>query len=498
MLTKYDQKANLVSLVHFPGNSSTVYFTSYGKDGSSGKDIYRADLLPGGTFSTPERLSSSINTPYDEDFAYMHPDGRSFYFASKGHNSMGGYDIFKSNYDFSTNTFSEPENLDFAINTPDDDVFYVVDSLKQTAYFASGRSSAQNELHVYKVMVRSIPVKSLFIQGDYFSEVLNVGERAKITVKDELTSKVVYEANVTQGEDAYVMDLPKGGLYSMEVKPEGGNIIHKAVFEAPVLDESAAFGQQLKLVTEENKEKLIVVNNFDTPLNADLTVLAANMLRKKAGLEVNNDEETLRLLENEEEEVLSNDLTVENLPGMAGFGDGRSASQIAADRKNEATEDIAYAESAKAKAENLLNQAALKSTKANEIMKDVEGIMTNVDKSDVASYVATMKIYNEKLAEAEDLHIAAENALETAEYLNQDAELKLKSAAKKEDQSSQMNAALAANDLQKSLDILNEIYTSTTAEKIESGVIKEMSGLADQQEKEQKMLSEKIVNLRDE
>lgn len=498
LLTKYDQKANLVSLVHFPGNSSTVYFTSYGKDGGSGKDIYRADLLPGGTFSTPERLSSSINTPYDEDFAYMHPDGRSFYFASKGHNSMGGYDIFKSNYDFSTNTFSEPENLDFAINTPDDDVFYVVDSLKQTAYFASGRSSAQNELHVYKVMVRSIPVKSLFIQGDYFSEVLNVGERAKITVKDELTSKVVYEANVTQGEDAYVMDLPKGGLYSMEVKPEGGNIIHKAVFEAPVLDESAAFGQQLKLVTEENKEKLIVVNNFDTPLNADLTVLAANMLRKKAGLEVNNDEETLRLLENEEEEVLSNDLTVENLPGMAGFGDGRSASQIAADRKNEATEDIAYAESAKAKAENLLNQAALKSTKANEIMKDVEGIMTNVDKSDVASYVATLKIYNEKLAEAEDLHIAAENALETAEYLNQDAELKLKSAAIKEDQSSQMNAALAANELQKSLDILNEIYTSTTTEKIESGVIKEMSVLADQQEKEQKMLSEKIVSLRDE
>ncbi|MBI1267278.1 MAG: hypothetical protein GC193_07605 [Cryomorphaceae bacterium] len=498
LLTKYDQKANLVSLVHFPGNSSTVYFTSYGKDGSSGKDIYRADLLPGGTFSTPERLSGSINTPFDEDFAYMHPDGKTFYFASKGHNSMGGYDIFKSNYDFSTNAFSEPENLDFAINTPDDDVFYVVDSLKQTAYFASGRSSAQNELHVYKVMVRSIPVKSLFIQGDYFSEVLNVGERAKITVKDELTSKVVYEANVTQGEDAYVMDLPKGGLYSLEVKPEGGTIIHKAVFEAPVLEESSAFGQQLKLVTEENKEKLIVVNNFETPLNTDLTALAANMLRKKAGLEVNNDEETLKLLDNQEEEVLSNELTVDNLPGMAGFGDGRSASQIAADRKNEATNDIAYAESAKAKAALLLNQAALNSSKANEIMEEVEGMMAGVDKTDVTNYVAKLKLYNEKLAKATELQIAAENALETAEYLNQDAELKLKSAAIKVDQASKVNTALAANDLQKSLDILNEIYASASAEKIESGVIAEMTLLADQQEKEQKLLSEKIINLRDE
>ncbi|MFM1931027.1 MAG: hypothetical protein RL226_330, partial [Bacteroidota bacterium] len=82
LLTKFDVKKELVSLVHFPGNSTRIYFTSYGKDGTSGKDIYRADLLPGGTFSTPEKLAGAINTPFDEDYAFMHPDGKTFYFAS--------------------------------------------------------------------------------------------------------------------------------------------------------------------------------------------------------------------------------------------------------------------------------------------------------------------------------------------------------------------------------------------------------------------------------
>ena len=49
----------------------------------------------------------------------MHPDGRSFYFSSKGHNSMGGYDVFKSTYDKGLDVFGAPVNMDFAVNTPD-------------------------------------------------------------------------------------------------------------------------------------------------------------------------------------------------------------------------------------------------------------------------------------------------------------------------------------------------------------------------------------------
>ena len=55
--------------------------------------------LEGGKFSDPEKLPKNINTEFDEDYAFLHPDGKTFYFSSTGHNSMGGYDIFKCEYE---------------------------------------------------------------------------------------------------------------------------------------------------------------------------------------------------------------------------------------------------------------------------------------------------------------------------------------------------------------------------------------------------------------
>jgi Tol biopolymer transport system component len=105
-----------------------IYFSSKGKDGITGKDIYVTSRT-NGVFSTPVKVKGDVNTPYDEDYAYMHPNGHTLYFASKGHGSMGGYDIFRSEWDNATQQFGPAINMDFAINTPDDDVFFITDSL---------------------------------------------------------------------------------------------------------------------------------------------------------------------------------------------------------------------------------------------------------------------------------------------------------------------------------------------------------------------------------
>ena len=95
-----------------------VVYSSYGSNGSKGKDIYRVIKLGNGEWSKPTSIGDEINTPYDEDYPFLHPDGRTLYFSSKGYNSMGGYDIFKSTLDPQTGKWSYPENLDFPINTP--------------------------------------------------------------------------------------------------------------------------------------------------------------------------------------------------------------------------------------------------------------------------------------------------------------------------------------------------------------------------------------------
>jgi tetratricopeptide (TPR) repeat protein len=151
--SKYDLKVNEYSIIYLNDNPTTVLYSSYGKDGSTGKDIYKVVKLPNGEWSKPSKLEGPINTPYDEDYPFLHPDGRTLYFCSKGHNSMGGYDVFRSYYDEGTGTWSTPENLDFAINSTNDDILFISDKDNLLAYFASNRESKYGEITVYKVQV---------------------------------------------------------------------------------------------------------------------------------------------------------------------------------------------------------------------------------------------------------------------------------------------------------------------------------------------------------
>lgn len=155
--TKLDKKLGDFSIVFFSDTHRVVYYSSYGKKNTNGKDIYRVTKNPNGEWGEPERLSNVINTPYDEDFPYLLPDGRTLYFCSKGHNSMGGYDIFKSEYDSVRGEWSRPINVDFAINSPFDDILFITDPDQRFAYFSSTRNSQEGQIMVYKVRIDRRP-----------------------------------------------------------------------------------------------------------------------------------------------------------------------------------------------------------------------------------------------------------------------------------------------------------------------------------------------------
>ncbi|MBA3706104.1 MAG: PD40 domain-containing protein, partial [Bacteroidetes bacterium] len=123
--TALDKKKKESSIIYLASNNNQIYFSSYGVDPERGKDIFIVRKLPNGDWSPPQTLGYPINTEYDEDFPFLHPNGKVLYFCSKGHNSMGGYDIFKTTPNEETQTWNKPVNLDFPINTPDDDILYV-------------------------------------------------------------------------------------------------------------------------------------------------------------------------------------------------------------------------------------------------------------------------------------------------------------------------------------------------------------------------------------
>lgn len=283
-----DKKSKERTLVYLPERGGPIYFSSYGKDGRTGRDIYRTELMPEGTFAPPVKLAGYINTDQDEDYPFMHPDGKTFYFSSKGHNSMGGYDVFRAPYDRGLDAFGRPENLDFAVNTPDDDIFYLVDPEGKEACFASARSSRQGQVHVYRVATAQLPLVITVLKGTYASEFDANDRKARIMVEDALTGEPVADVR-TDLNGGYVLSLPRSGRYRYKVECGPSGKTHGGIVEVPRTDSPRAYRQELSLVRNGDQEKLEIRNYFDTPLDDDLVALALDEIKRRARLDVTGD-----------------------------------------------------------------------------------------------------------------------------------------------------------------------------------------------------------------
>jgi len=128
------------SSASFSPDMGALYFVSDKPDGFGKKDIYVAQLSIKGSkekldYEDAKNLGAVINTPYDENGVYMDVEGKVLYFSSKGHNTMGGYDIFKSEY--KDGKWAIPENLGYPINSPDDDIFFSFSRNGRRAYYST-------------------------------------------------------------------------------------------------------------------------------------------------------------------------------------------------------------------------------------------------------------------------------------------------------------------------------------------------------------------------
>lgn len=244
-----------------------MYFVSRKEMGFGSSDLYYCEMDASGNWGPAKNLGPVINTKYDEDGAYMHPDGTTLYFSSKGHGSMGGYDIFKST--LINGKWQEPVNLGYPINGPDDDVFFVVSGSGNRAYFSSAKGGGYGEHDLYKITFLGPEKTPLFNTADQL-----IGMRAapvsnyktqdtigmasarltllKGVVRDEKTGKfleatidlvdneknevlAIFKSNSSTGK--YLVTLPSGRNYGMVVRA-AGYLFHSENF---LLPEAAEF-----------------------------------------------------------------------------------------------------------------------------------------------------------------------------------------------------------------------------------------------------------------
>jgi hypothetical protein len=196
-------------------DGTTMYFSSERPGGFGGKDIYRATFMPDSTWGNIVNLGDSINTKYDEDSPFIHPDGITLFYSSKGPKSSGGYDIFMSSLEMDS-TFKVVENLGYPINTPDDDIYFVVAANGQRGYYSSGKPGGQGLKDIYLVNTEfpSQKLKAYLVKGKVTSE----GKPVEATFKIEIANKnnAVYKSSKSNNiTGAHLTTMPAGNVYKM-------------------------------------------------------------------------------------------------------------------------------------------------------------------------------------------------------------------------------------------------------------------------------------------
>jgi len=201
-------------------DQQVLYFTSDREDGYGGMDIYMAIKLPNGRWGLVQNLGPTINTPYDDKAPFIHPADKTLYFSSKGHDNMGGFDIFRSS--FIDNQWTTPKNLGYPINTPGDDIFFVVSANGKHTYLSSDlRKDNMGGQDIYQLTLPDTGrVKIAIIKGRIYGKE-HEPLAASFTVLDGTTNKVVgvYNSNASTGK--YLLVFPTGKTYNMILKAEG-------------------------------------------------------------------------------------------------------------------------------------------------------------------------------------------------------------------------------------------------------------------------------------
>ncbi len=250
-LKKFNSK-NRETSICISSDENTLYFISSNeKDSYGGTDIYYATKNAKGKWNKPQNIGNTINTFWDEVGISLSANDSVMYFSSQGHNSMGGYDVFRSELR-DVNLWSKPENLGYPINTPNDDVFYIEMPDKKTAYYSTNRESGIGGLDIYKIIYLGSEKQMFFDQLDqpivgvlpprddiYFEkpELLEIDTRllmrgfitdsenkepikAKFEIIDQESNAVIATA-ITDSTGNYSVYIPEAKKYGVDINAAG-------------------------------------------------------------------------------------------------------------------------------------------------------------------------------------------------------------------------------------------------------------------------------------
>lgn len=213
-------------------DGKTMYFISdragmlEGKGAQGGKDIWVSTKEEDGTWGKAKNLGDLINTPDEEISVYVHPNGKTLFFASDGHDeqNIGGYDIFRTTLD-KTGKWTKPVNLGFPINTHKDEKEFVLSTDGKVGWISSKREKGKSHMDIYQVDLAHYNVLTgeseqlSIVKGKVMDASTGLPLKTKVIFKDA-TSGEQFEVN-SKDDGSYFNTLVSHKTYEISVTHKG-------------------------------------------------------------------------------------------------------------------------------------------------------------------------------------------------------------------------------------------------------------------------------------
>ncbi len=201
-------------------DGNTLYFIRAESGWKGNSDIWKCERQANGKWGQPVKLDGTINTPEQEQSPFIHPDGQTLYFTSRGHVGMGDFDIFFSRLTPDGN-WGTPENIGYPINTAGNEgaVFISLDG--STAYISSTMAGGQGKSDIYAFALHEAarPRPVTFVKAT----VTDAATRQPLVATAEvieLSTGKVYASAMTGPNGEFLITLPAGGNYALNVSKE--------------------------------------------------------------------------------------------------------------------------------------------------------------------------------------------------------------------------------------------------------------------------------------
>ena len=204
-----------------------IIFASDKQAKKKGLDLYQSFKdVKTGDWTKPKPFAEIINSEFEEDSPYLTPDEHTLYFSSDGHSSIGGYDIFKTELDSVTLQWSEPVNMGFPINSPDDDIHFKMNNDKQSGYFSSNRLHSKGDFDIYFFF----EISKIKIEGKVYDKASSM----LLTDVEVIFTPSKYEdekfKSKTNSRGVYKMNIIDNETYNVEIK-RGDEVLFEDKFE---------------------------------------------------------------------------------------------------------------------------------------------------------------------------------------------------------------------------------------------------------------------------